>query len=72
MDLEVGDLVILSTEARRHHHKSDIGIVIKVHRAFKEETRHIFYWVKWENYRPFIHFAHELVIIKKGKEKKNE
>ena len=69
---EVGDLVILSTESRRKNNKDEIGVVVKVHRAFKESNRHTFYWVKWNSNRPYIHFAHELIIIQRAKEKSNE
>ena len=72
MAFEIGDLVILSTESKRKNNKDEIGIVVKVHRAFKEANRHTFYWVKWNSNRPYIHFAHELIIIQRAKEKSNE
>ncbi len=72
MAFEIGDLVILSTQSRRQNNKDAIGIVVKVHKAFKEANRHTFYWVKWNSNRPYIHFAHELIIIQRAKEKKSE
>ena len=68
--MKIGDLVQLTSEARRTTHYGDVGIIVKIHMAFsKDAYRHTFYWVQWngEN-RPYIHFAHELKVLQEGKE----
>ena len=68
--MKIGDLVQLTPEARRTTHYGDVGIIVKIHMAYARSVeRHTFYWIQWsEEDRAYIHFAHELKILREGKE----